>query len=368
MLSAALLFGVAATAVRAQSVSFYPGVIATGTQGVTNPPQATAPTAINQTSYSRLLSINNVDDWCIFAPPTLGNISDTEQIEVAWCTQPRNDARLIPDGTVTGVQFLITDLYVQLLAYGDFTNLNIVNGDEGGELDPHGATGAGNPIGGNVTSNITGTDEPYAEWMQYISYNQVCIRVCTQANSTYSAAAECWHELDEMGCEFVMPGNYDFNGTFETCDADVAYPPGWYPEGVNDGTTSFSSFAQYFTGYYTVGASTVDYTVGDTVTPSAPASIPSSSNCVTVPTISNGVALASLGISGSGAASPSASGSKGSSGSSASRSGSGAGASSTGGATGDSSSGASSAMRDMQLMGVAIGAIVAMISGVAILL
>lgn len=45
------------------------------------------------------------------------------------------------------------------------------------------------------------------------SYNQFCIRVCTNANSTYSAAAMCWHELDEMGCEFVMPGNYQLNGT-----------------------------------------------------------------------------------------------------------------------------------------------------------
>ena len=30
--------------------------------------------------------------------------------------------------------------------------------------------------------------------------------VCTNANLTYDAAHICWHELDEMGCEFVMPG------------------------------------------------------------------------------------------------------------------------------------------------------------------
>lgn len=35
----------------------------------------------------------------------------------------------------------------------------VVPGDEGGELDPHGATNLGNPIGGNVTSNISGTGE-----------------------------------------------------------------------------------------------------------------------------------------------------------------------------------------------------------------
>lgn len=40
-----------------------------------------------------------------------------------------------------------------------------------------------------------------------------CFRVCTSANTTYSAAQMCWHELDVMGCGFVMPGNYNFNGT-----------------------------------------------------------------------------------------------------------------------------------------------------------
>ena len=80
---------------------------------------------------------------------------------------------------------------------------------------------------------------------------QFCFRICTNANSTYSTEYMCWHELDEMGCEFVMPGNYDINGTFETCEADVAYPPGWYPTATSDGTTLFSTFAQYYEGVYT---------------------------------------------------------------------------------------------------------------------
>jgi len=297
----ALILAASLQSVSAQSSSFPEGVIATGTQGVTNPPVPTAPTSINQTSDARLLSINAVDDWCIFAPPNPNtNISDSEQVEVAWCTKPRNDARVIPDGTITGVSFLKTDFYVQIIGYGDLTKLNLPEGDEGGELDPHGATGNGNPIGGNVTSTVVdGEDEPFAEWMLFISYQFFCIRVCTNANSSYSAAAMCEHKLDEMGCEFVMPGNYNVNGTFETCDADVAYPPGWYPS-VVDGTTSFSTFAQYFTGTYDVGTSVVSYTVGDTVTPTAAFSTPSSSNCVSTSTISNGIALASLGVSGSG--------------------------------------------------------------------
>lgn len=59
-----------------------------------------------------------------------------------------------------------TDFYVELKAYGDFTKLNLQASDFGGELDPHGATGEGNPVGGNVTSNaVTGDDVNFEEWM-----------------------------------------------------------------------------------------------------------------------------------------------------------------------------------------------------------
>lgn len=76
--------------------------------GTTNPPEATMGTSINQTSDARLLTINSIDDWCIFAPPEVANISDSETFEVAWCTQARNNARVIPDGTITGVSLLKT--------------------------------------------------------------------------------------------------------------------------------------------------------------------------------------------------------------------------------------------------------------------
>lgn len=275
--------------------TFAPGVIATGTMGPTNPPQATLGTAINQTSMSRLLSVNSIDDFCIFGPPEVQDIGNSETIEVAYCTKPRNNARVIPDGVIQGVSLLKTDMYVQLIGYGDFTKINIPFGDYGGELDPHGAYGDGNPVGGNVTTNVTGQDRSYVEWMMYIDYNQFCFRICTNANATYSSAAMCWHELDEMGCEFVMPGNYKVNGTFETCDAEVAYPPGWYPTSTVSGSTLFSTFAQRYTGTLSNGSK---YTIGDTVTPPAPYYTPKSSNCVTTSTISNGIPLASLGVSG----------------------------------------------------------------------
>ena len=56
---AGAVLAVAASAT-AQS-SFYPGVVASGTMGVTNPPQPTMGTAINQTSDARLLSLNSID-------------------------------------------------------------------------------------------------------------------------------------------------------------------------------------------------------------------------------------------------------------------------------------------------------------------
>ncbi|CAK5274934.1 unnamed protein product [Mycena citricolor] len=279
------------------------GVIATGTQGTTNPPVPTMPTTINQNSMARLLSVNSIDDFCIFAPPNPNSvIGNTETEEVAWCTQPRNNARVIPDGVITGLSFLKNDFYVQIYGTGDFTKLNIQPGDYGGELDPHGASGAGNPVGGNVSVPINGVEQPIAEWMMYIDFNQFCLRACTNANSTYSSQYMCWHELDEMGCEYVMPGTYHPPGTFETCDVDVANPPGWYPTSWSNGVpVSFSTFAQYFEGAYTGGDGLpTSYTVGTTVTPTAPFFTPSSSNCVSQATVGNGLAadLVTAGASG----------------------------------------------------------------------
>jgi len=282
-------------------------VTATGTMGSTNPPQATMGTPMNQTSMARLVSVNAIDDFCIFAPPEPNSvIGNTEGEEVAWCIQQRNNARVIPDGTFSAIHFVKTPLYVQVMGLGDFTKINIANNDEGGELDPHGATGLGNPVGGNVTSNVSGSDVHYEEWMNYMSYNQFCIRICTAENSTYSAAIECQHTLDEMGCNWVMPGDYTDN-SFTSCDADAAYPPGVYP--LTNGSTS--TFAQRYTGTYTDGAgSTGLFTIGETVTPQTPYSTPASSNCQTYSTIGNGVAnIATGGSSNSSSSSGSSSGS-----------------------------------------------------------
>lgn len=160
--------------------------------------------------------------------------------------------------------------------WGDLTKIGIQDGDYGGELDPHGAKDLGNPIGGNVTSNISGEATFYEEWMEFISYEQFCLRVCTAGDDTWDAATMCEHTLDEMGCGFIMPGDYQGKqDEFLSCDADAAFPPGIYPDG--DG---YSTFNQRYTGTLTSNTYEV-YTVGDTATPSGPYSTPSSSNCVT---------------------------------------------------------------------------------------
>ena len=67
----------------------------------------------------------------------------TERIEVAWCIKPGYGTRVIPDGAISGAHFVQTPDYVQVTGVGNLTLVNIPNGDEGGELDPHGADGNG---------------------------------------------------------------------------------------------------------------------------------------------------------------------------------------------------------------------------------
>lgn len=55
---------------------------------------------------------------------------------------------MIPPGTVNGAHFVKTRSYVQVTGTGDFTKIGITPNDAGGELDPHGADGNGNPVGG----------------------------------------------------------------------------------------------------------------------------------------------------------------------------------------------------------------------------
>jgi len=60
---------------------------------------------------------------------------------IAWCTKPGHGTRLIPEGALKGVQFTKTPDYVQVVGFLDQTLINMIDGDYGGEMDPHGADG-----------------------------------------------------------------------------------------------------------------------------------------------------------------------------------------------------------------------------------
>lgn len=79
------------------SNSFW-GVQGRGKNGPTNPQEPSLNTPVNQSSDARLASLNSIDDWCTFGPSPLNNtdtLGDLEQTTVAYCTKPRNNARVI---------------------------------------------------------------------------------------------------------------------------------------------------------------------------------------------------------------------------------------------------------------------------------
>ncbi|KAJ7826190.1 hypothetical protein B0H14DRAFT_3874092 [Mycena olivaceomarginata] len=180
-------------------------------------------TTSSQSSKCQTAWINSADDFCFWAPPSLGNIGDTERDEVAWCTKSGRGTRTIPNGALKGAHFVKTPDYVQITGVGNFTKINIRGGDSGGELDPHGADGNGNPVGGLVFGNTFGSALQYHEWTSFISDTEFCFRACIGPN----AARNCQHIYDLMGCFWNMPANYDA-GKYENCDADDDLPMGVY--------------------------------------------------------------------------------------------------------------------------------------------
>ncbi|KAH9060325.1 hypothetical protein EDB83DRAFT_907050 [Lactarius deliciosus] len=226
-------------------------------------------TGFNQTSQCQNAYINTVDDWCIFAPPDPGPgsvIGNTERIEVSWCMKSGYGTRVIPDGTIAGLHFVQTPDYVQITGVGDLTKINVPAGDAGGELDPHGADGNGNPIGGLVFSKaFTGQFVQLHEWTNFVSATEFCFRGCKDGPN---APALCEHIYDVMGCDWNMPGNY--GPGFDRCAGDSGEPMGVY---------GGSTFHQ-----------------GDPATPPAhPA--PATSSCSTTSSIGNNLAVSGVNSS-----------------------------------------------------------------------
>ncbi|KAF8604643.1 hypothetical protein BDV93DRAFT_522344 [Ceratobasidium sp. AG-I] len=194
-------------------------------------------TANSQDSMCQNLFVNSVNDFCIWGPPKPnGEIGQIEEIVVAYCTTPGRGTRLMPEGTLKSAHFLKTPDYVQITGVGDFTKIGIKKGDEGGELDPHGADKLGNPHGGLVFSNAfsagaSGMGVQMHEWTNFQSATEFCIRACKDGPG---AKQRCQHIYDVMGCAWNIPGQY--GDGFTNCEGESTIPMGLYPQ--PDGTTS----------------------------------------------------------------------------------------------------------------------------------
>ena len=178
----------------------------------------------NQKSECQNAFINSVSDFCVWGPPKRGEIGEDEALVVSYCTKSGYGTRLIPDGTLKGAHFIKTPNFLQVTGEGDFTKILVKKGDEGGELDPHGADSYGNPKGGLVYSrNVKGQEGQWVqikEWSNFMSADTFSFRACYGDD----AASYCPHTLDEMGSEFNHPGNYD-TGSFDNCEADSGHFP-----------------------------------------------------------------------------------------------------------------------------------------------
>ncbi|KAL0959888.1 hypothetical protein HGRIS_011556 [Hohenbuehelia grisea] len=217
-------------------------------------------TTASQNSSCQNAYINSVEDFCLWGPPEPNHaVGNDERIVVAWCMKDGTGSRLIPDGTIQGAHFVQTPDFIQITGVGDLTKINVLKGDEGGELDPHGADGNGNPVGGLVFSTAFGALQQVHEWTQFVSDTQFCFRACTGNRATQF----CEHIYDVMGCNWNMPASYDA-GTFENCKGDSGEPMGLY---------GGSKFQQ-----------------GQPVTPPAH-HIPSSSSCSKFTSIGNGAVV-----------------------------------------------------------------------------
>jgi hypothetical protein len=277
----------------------YPNPIVRGTQSGYNRCNSSTQ---NQDSLCQTILVNNISDFCFWAPPT-GNstIADTEGIEVGWCTKNGYGTRGVVPGTFTGLQVLKTSQYIQYVGFINQPLANMQASDYGGELDSGGQDTAGNPMGGLLYTTAFSSDGSVQQtqyWTEFIGGGLMAMKICDPKGT--NPAGYCQHTLDRIGLVYNMP-NQAQNGTFEVCDSDLMDIPGEYTSGSQ--TLSYAQPAESL-GPIT----TVPYTPR----------VPASSNCQTyqstqiftdfaslAPTTTSGKSPAATGKGASGAGSAS---------------------------------------------------------------
>ncbi|GEM07473.1 macrofage activating glycoprotein [Rhodotorula toruloides] len=195
-------------------------------------------------SRCQTMVANNASDFCLWGSPTMaanGTIGDDEAAVVAYCTNDKHGARVIPAGAITGLQVMHTSAYIQWTGHINMSALNLQENDTGGELDPHGADIAGNPLGGLVYSNQMPGGNNQAEiqaieWNNFIGSGVFCLKLCF--DNTQKEPFYCQNKFDLLGCSYNMPASYQDN-VFLECDGDLQDPVGVYT-GSNGQKTTWS--------------------------------------------------------------------------------------------------------------------------------
>lgn len=229
-------------------------------------------TTLGSSSWCQTGWVNSIDDFCLWGSPDGGNgnqtVANEEEELVAYCTTATHGTRVIPPGALTGVQFITTPDYVEVVGYIDQTKLGLEASDYGGEEDPHGADQRGNPLGSLVYSTAFNSSGPtnatqVLQWSYFIGGGIFCYKACDPAGPR--AAELCQHTYDRIGCTYNDPADYgSINGTFTSCQGDDQLPVGQY---VTNGVTS-----TYYQPPESLGViSTIPYTP----------SIPATSQCST---------------------------------------------------------------------------------------
>ncbi|KAG0148730.1 hypothetical protein CROQUDRAFT_60275 [Cronartium quercuum f. sp. fusiforme G11] len=189
-------------------------------------------TTQNKDSRCQTAWLDSIEGFCLWGATKPDSIvGDIEGEMVAYCTQKKYGARMIPSGTIQGIQLTRTPSYIQIVGFFNQKVLNIKESDTGGELDSHGADLRGNPLGALVYS--TAFNHPSAgptqviEWTSFVGSGVFCFKACDP--SLPDGPRLCEHIYDRAGCEYNMPANYGaINGTFTACKSENQLPVGVY--------------------------------------------------------------------------------------------------------------------------------------------
>jgi len=205
-------------------------------------------TTAGDTSMCATAFLNDAEDFCLWGAPALSGepleeVANIEGEMVAYCTSPKHGARVIPAGAITGLQFIKTPDYVEIVGMIDQTALHLEAADSGGEEDPHGADMRGNPLGSLFYTSAFGAGPSSAykqahEWHYFVGGGIFCLKVCDPESA--QGPQLCQHIYDRIGCAYNAPANYAaINGTFQSCAGDNQLPPGVYV-GDNGRTSTYT--------------------------------------------------------------------------------------------------------------------------------